>query len=295
MEVLMDIKEIVLNSYDGFPLAIALFEVEKPKALIQLVHGALEHKERYYEFIKILNENNYTVLISDLRGHGSSLTSTHPYGYFESYKELIEDQEFLVKYLKESYPNLPVYLFGHSLGTMILRVYLQKYSKSVDKVLLTGAPNYIPISGLGVFIANFVILFQGKHRSSKLLGKLYNKPGDHLWLSHNSQSINDFNNDPMCGGPFHNNGYKNVFKMDKELHHFKAYKDCNINLDILLLFGEEDICTGGSKGILDTQNTLKKVGFTKTESKVYPNLKHEIINEIDNKEVLEDILFFYNK
>ena len=76
-------EEFTLKADDGLDLSIALFEIENPAAIVQIIHGMKEHKERYYDFIHFLNETGFSVVISDNRGHGKSLNDKFPLGHME--------------------------------------------------------------------------------------------------------------------------------------------------------------------------------------------------------------------
>lgn len=119
-------KSLNVKSYDDFILSAAFFPVENPKALVQIIHGALEHKERYFHLIKFLNENNYSVFISDNRGHGASLSDKYTFGYIDGVEKVVDDNIAITRALKEKFPDKEIYLVGHSLGTVFGRIYLEE-------------------------------------------------------------------------------------------------------------------------------------------------------------------------
>ena len=85
-------KTFFLPTADGLMLSIALFEHESPKALLQIIHGSVEHKGRYYEFAQYMNDNGFAVIVSDNRGHGLSVDKQYPLGYMDSFQKIIDDQ-----------------------------------------------------------------------------------------------------------------------------------------------------------------------------------------------------------
>ena len=99
-------ETFTLRSYDGFPLSVAWFPVENPRACVQLIHGALEHKERYEPFIQFLNDHSCAAVIADNRGHGHSVTKAYPLGYMAGVAETMRDQELLTAFLKKQYPEI---------------------------------------------------------------------------------------------------------------------------------------------------------------------------------------------
>ena len=142
--------EVSLKSSDLLYLSLNLFEIQNPKAVVKIIIGLREHKERYYDFILELNKNGFNVVISDTRGHGKSISGTYPLGYIDDYHKLIEDEKVINDYIKSRYPGLPIYLFGDSLGAEIAQVYLQKYDATINKLVLCspfriGRPTFTTI------------------------------------------------------------------------------------------------------------------------------------------------------
>ena len=124
-----------LKAAEGYSLSLAVFPVNNAKAVIQIVHGMQEHKERYYPFAEYLNKNGYAVVVSDMRGHGEDAPLLGHIADKKGEKILIDDQNKIYEYIKENFKGLPVYLFGHSMGSIISRVVLQEYSKNYQKVI----------------------------------------------------------------------------------------------------------------------------------------------------------------
>lgn len=299
-------KEVFIKSFDSLKLSLAIYETKKPKAVIQIVHGMCEHKERYDELAKYLQKKNYTVVLSDNRGHGRSINSKNDYGYFgkdNGTKAFVEDQKKVNNYIKNNYKSIPIYMFSHSMGTLIARNYLKKYDDTIEKIIFSGAPCYSPLAGLGVKIAKVIKKVKGEKKISKFLIKLAStamedKGKDSIpgaWLSYNKENIMEHKNDPLCQFSFTTAGYQTLFEMTRDLHDYKSYKRNNNNLKILFLSGKDDNVVGGVKGLKDSIDTLTKVGYKDISSIVYDNMRHEIIKELDKELVFKDILKFYNK
>ena len=106
-------------------------EAKEPKGMVQIIHGMSEHKERYIPFIQRLNDNGYTVIISDNRGHGKSVSKEYPYGHIESYDVMVSDQYMVTKWIKEKNPKLDLYMFAHSMGSVIARNYLMTHDNEI--------------------------------------------------------------------------------------------------------------------------------------------------------------------
>ena len=296
-------EKLFLDSVGEYKLSLAIFEAKEPRAVIQIVHGMQEHKERYYPFAEYLVENGYTVVVSDMRGHGEDAPILGHISDKKGEVLLIEDQRKIYQFIKERFKDLPVYLLGHSMGSIISRVLLQTNSKDYAKVILSGYVNPNPASGVAVGLGNVRKAF-GKKKSSKMLASLalgpYTKAvkdrkTDLDWLSYNEENVKNYYADPLSGIPFTNGSFSALFHLLNKMGKAKKYVDVNENLPILLAGGEEDPCTGGEKGRAASKALLEKAGFKEISVITYKGMRHEILNEKDNALVYKDMLDFFNK
>lgn len=299
-------KKHTVISADGYKLSVHSFEVNNAKAVVQVVHGMEEHQERYETLAKVLNEQGFTVVTSDMRGHGQTVAK-EDLGYFKDkkgYLALLDDQKAITAFIKKTYKDLPVYIFAHSMGTIITRVLLQTNSQDYSKVVLSGYPNYQGAAGLGICIANTVKLFRGAKYKSKFIQKMgvgiFNKaiknPKTEVdWVCANEETVQNYINDPYCGIGFTVSAFSDLFHLVKLMHKPNRYKNVNKEMPILMLRGKDDPCTGGNDGAADSRQILFKAGFDNISHVDYPGMRHEIINEKDNNKVYKDIVDFYNK
>ena len=296
-------EKLFLDAAEGYKLSLAVFPVEKPKAVLQMVHGMQEHKERYYSFIEYLNKNGYAVVISDMRGHGEDAPNLGHIADKKGEKILIEDQNRIYNYIKENFKDVPVYLFGHSMGSIISRVLLQESSANYKKVILSGyvAPN--PASPVAVLLGNIVKCF-GAKKYSKLLANLALGPYSKAvkdrkteldWLSANEENVQNYINDPLCGFPFTNGSFSALFHLLNAMGKAKKYVNVNKELPFLLAGGEDDPCTAGEKGRANSKKVLEKAGFVNFEVATFKGMRHEILNELDKETVYKTMLDFLNK
>lgn len=297
-------KQVFIKSVDGYRLDVNIYSAENPKAVVQLVHGMEEHQGRYKLFAQFLADNGYTVITSDMRGHGKSAKDLGFFAKSGGYKLLIQDQKAITEYIKQNYKGLPVYLFAHSMGTIITRVLLEHNSQDYAKVVLSGYPCYQKLTGVGILLAKLVKLFKGAKYKPKFIENLsvgvFNKqiknPKTSVdWVCANPDIVMEYIADPLCGIGFTCSAFADLFTLVKLMHKPKRYTNVNASMPLFLLSGENDPCTGGKKGRENSQKVLKKAGFINKFAKNYPNMRHEILNEADNKQVYIDILKFYNK
>ena len=295
---------MVLSSTDNYALSIATFFADKPKGVVQIIHGMQEHKERYYPFAEFLANNGYAVVVSDMRGHGQNAPILGHIADKKGEKLILEDQKVIYQYIKEQYKDLPIYLLGHSMGSIIVRDILQTRSKEYEKVVLSGyvAPN--PVAPIAVLLGNMVSFFTGRKRKSNFLANLalgpYKKAvkdrkTDLDWLSYNEDNVQKYIEDPLCGFKFTNGSYSALFHLLSAMGKAKKYKNINENMPVLLAGGEEDPCTAGEKGRTNSKKVLEKAGFKSIDAITYPKMRHEILNENDKQKVYQDMLDFLNK
>ena len=296
-------EKVFLKAAEDYSLSLSVFPVAKAKAVIQMVHGMQEHKERYYPFIEYLNKNGYSVVISDMRGHGEDAPLLGHIADNKGEEILIDDQNKIYEYIKENFKDLPVYLFGHSMGSIICRVLLQEQSGHYQKVILSGyvAPN--PISGVAVCLGN-IVKAGGRQKKSKFLASLAlgpyskavkNRKTDLDWLSTNEENVQNYIADPLCGFAFTNGSFSALFHLLNYMGKAGRYHNVNKELPFLLAGGEDDPCTAGEKGRANSKKVLEKAGFSNIEVATFKGMRHEILNETDKDSVYQRMLEFLNK
>ena len=300
----MNREEIIIPARDLYSLAVTIYDVENPKAVIKMIHGMEEHQGRYQAFAEFLQKNGYAVVTADLRGHGKSAPKLSHIAKKNGHKLLIEDEKVIKDYIKNRYPEVPLFLFGHSMGTIIARKLLQTDSKDFAKVALSGYPNPQAIGGIGAALSSVIGAFKGKDGYSKMLtnmvlgpfSKAIENPSSPLdWLSYNEENVKNYDKDPLCGEEFTIGSYNALFHLVGDISKAGQYKNVNAKLPIYLIAGEDDPCTNGEKGRKASLDVLTKAGFKKIEVKTLPHMRHEILNENDKDKVYELILKFFNK
>lgn len=297
-------QDITLPSVDGYSLSLAVFPSKNPKANVLVIHGMQEHKERYEGFASFLQEHGYNVVTSDLRGHGSNAPKLSHIADKDGDKLILQDQRKITEYIEERFPNLPIYILGHSMGTMITRTLLQTDSNKYAKVALSGYVNPNPAGGVAVMLGNLVGAFKKPDGHSKLLTSLAvgpfaksvkNRKTDLDWLSYNEENVQRYIESPLCGVEFTVSSYKALFQFMNKMGKAKLYKDINKDLPFLLIAGKDDPCTGGEKGRKASYDVLKKAGFNNIEVITLDHMRHEILQETEKEKVYNDILNFFDK
>ncbi|HAC21733.1 MAG TPA: alpha/beta hydrolase [Porphyromonadaceae bacterium] len=290
-----DMKQLTIKAEDGLLLSATLFETEAPKALVQIIHGSVEHKERYYEFAQYLCDHNYAVIISDNRGHGASVNTQYPLGFMDGVDQIIADQYVISKYICLLYPEIKLYLFGHSLGSVFARCYLRKHDDQIAKLVLSGTVHYNPFTPLGIMLTKAAIAISGKHAYNKLLRDAVMNNDDLSWLSENKENIEAYKADPLCGFAYPNSSVLTVMQGVQQLKESKHYQFKNNNLHILSISGKGDPVTGGTAGLRKSFRLLQRIGYHNFEQIVFPGMKHEVLNETNRLEVFNSVLYFFEQ
>ncbi|CAM3250885.1 alpha/beta fold hydrolase [Vagococcus fessus] len=304
----MKLKEKVLST-DGetyLNYVTWLPSTEKPKAVLQLVHGMAEYIERYDDFAHYLNKNNILVVGHDHLGHGYSVNEETPlYGYFSkenSPELLIEDVHSITLKAQTAYPNLPYFIMGHSMGSFVVRNYLKNYSKLVDGAIIMGTGGRRPELRAALTVT---ALLNKKHPTALnkkidalAFGNFYKAfpekrtPMD--WLSKNKQNVDEYLEDPLLGFTFTNNGFDTLFQLTASANEKGWYNRINHDLPILFTSGEKDPVGNFGKGVIQVTEEMVSDGFDAVTLQLYPDLRHEILNEDEKDLIQSDILNWIN-
>lgn len=298
----MEIIKIKSN-FDDLEIEIAISKpLEKAKGIVQISHGMSENKERYFDFMNFLSENGYICVINDHRGHGNSVKKESDFGYFytEDCNAIVEDLHQITKYIKNEYKDLDIFLFSHSMGTLVARNYLKKYDNEIKKVILCGPPTKNNLAPFGIKIAKFLKVFQGEEIRSNFLNALvfgnYNKgyTKKNEWICSNSEVVDEYNNGNKTGFIFTINGFINLFEMMESVYIKEDWNIQNKDLKIFVIAGSDDPVIQNKAKFNELAEFLKEIGYEDIKSKLYENKRHELLNEIGKGEVYQNILEFLN-
>lgn len=303
--------EFTLQSkYDNLALSCAEYAAEgvtqtNAKGVVQIVHGMCEYKERYEGFIDYLTQNGYIVFAHDHRGHGGSVTANENLGYFGDKKgeAIVDDAALVTDEIRRLYPGLSVTLFGHSMGSLVVRAYIQKYEEKIDKLIVCGSPSKNSLAGFGLMLNGVISAFRGKKYRSRLMANASTGGGDdkfpgegkNAWLTRDKTVVEKYNADEKCNFVFSCNGFSNLLHLVKNAYKKKKYPAKHSDLPIFFMAGADDPVIGSEKKWLAAQQFLRDVGYKNVTGKLYPKMRHEILNELGKEEVYADALAFIEK
>lgn len=295
--------EIVLS--DGQQLFGLQWLVDNPVGNILLMEGMEEHSTRYDEFATFLNSNGFNVYCLDTFGQGENVAkdlSNRGIWPVDGFRKQVDAENEVVTLLKKT--GLPTHIFSHSMGSFMAQSFIQRYPNQVGKVVLCGSGSKNPAANFGYLLARILTTKKSRNRSARFLNKLmfggFNKKipqpkTDFDWLSYNEENVNKYIADPLSGyGP--NNGFCLEFlKGLKSLYKKASLKSINSSLKIFIISGEEDPVTSYSKSVNKLKAMYESVGVKEVQTKVYPHMRHEILNEDNRLEVYQDILKFFKE
>lgn len=279
---------------------------EAIKGVVQISHGMAEYSARYTRFATALCERGYVVFLSDHVGHGTSVSDKSMLGFFgatDGEEHWVEDLKTLADIAKGEYPDLPFFLFGHGMGSLVARKYTAEYSSLFSGVVYSGTSGTNPALGFGILLADILIKLHGPQYKSKLLDKMafgaYNSkmpkqtPCD--WVSRDPVEVQKFIDDEYCGYMYTVSGLKALFMTVKEVSSNQWYENVPKDMPIFLVSGSMDPIGNYSKGVKEVYEKLKKTGHEHTSMNIYEDARHEILNEINRDEVTSDILNWLDK
>ena len=200
--------------------------------------------------------------------------------------------------VKKKNPNLPLYIFAHSMGSLIGRMYIEHHDDEIKKLILSGTVGRPFGVELSVMIAWFNTRGKKQYKASKTLWKFSNGMSNDPsldWLSYNQDNIKKYSEDPLCNIKFDNHSYQTLFKMVTYCSKKKRYECKNPLLKIMSISGKDDRTTLGTEGVKKTLKYLMMAGYQKLSFIEYPNMKHEILHEDNKEEVYKDIVKFYGE
>ena len=279
----------------------------QPVGILQIAHGMVEFIDRYDRFARKMAEQGWLVAGNDHLGHGRSVLSDDRHGYFsgeDSLKVLLEDMQTLRGRLRQDWPGVPYFLMGHSMGSFLTRAYIQQYGKGLSGVIIMGTgsqPGMVP--GLGRKICRSIAARKGwTYRSSFVdsmaLGS-YNKRFEaermpRAWLTRDKEIVEAYNRHPWNNFVFTLNGYDTLFSAIGTAQSKAGIDRVPKDLPLLLVSGGDDPVGSFGKGVRQAYEAFRQAGIKDVKMKLYPEARHEILNELNHDQVDQDLLDWLN-
>lgn len=282
------------------------WEIEKPVANLVMITGMQEYSFRYDRFAKYLNEKGLNVYCLDHFGQGLNAKSVEEQQQWpvDAFKMIVDAIHLKVVEVKEA-SGLPTYVFGHSMGSFAIQSYLERYPETADKAIIcaTNGPA-LPLYKIGFALASIIVNKKNWNKEAKFLSNMgmgsYKKAvkdrkTDLDWLSVNEENVQTYIADPYCGHPNTQGFWKEFLRGMSHLYEKKSIKGISSKEHVLIIAGDGDPVGANGKGPKDLFNLYKKQNMEDVTLIIYPNMRHEILNEADYMKVYEDMSSFLLK
>ncbi|MBY4797922.1 lysophospholipase [Collinsella sp. AGMB00827] len=314
----MQMETLTFLSADGTSQVFARLWMPEPetavRGAIQLVHGMEEHGGRYEAFADFLAHLGYLVGIHDHVGHGHTAPDRERLGHIPfrgGSKILVEDTHAMHDILRTRLTSLdqaqepvrgsekPLILFGHSMGSFVVRSYLGLYATGVSAAIICGTGQQPgALLSFGKLMTALLARFHGEHTQLRLLDTLVTggfsraiksarTPLD--WLSVDPAVVDAYRADPCCGHRFSVGGYRTLINLSAEAQSKRRAAKISKDLPLLFIAGSEDPVGDAGVGVGRAAAMYRSAGLTDIEVILYEGYRHEILNEPCRKRVMQDI------
>lgn len=280
----------------------------KPRAVVQIAHGIAEHIDRYRPFMEFLADNGFVVAGNDHLGHGKSIRVPEEQGFFaekDGWWRVVDDMDKLHDIMSNEYPELPYVLFGHSMGSFLTRTYLIKHPDKYDGVILSGTGHQSPALVLGGNAAASVMaklngaMGDGAKLDSLAFGTYLNKienPRTKFdWLSRDTEQVDKYIADPLCGFVGKIGLYRDMMQGIKFITDKKNIAQMNKEKLVYFMSGDGDPVGDYGKGVERAYKAFCDAGLHDVFMRLYPGGRHEMLNETNKEQVYQDILSWLNE
>lgn len=273
-----------------------------PKATLQIVHGMSEHIERYAEFMTFMAQKGFAVFAHDHLGHGRTGAANDELGFIAEEngdKLLIDDVKSYADCFLEDYYGIPHIVFGHSMGSFISRLYSEEYPENVDMLILSGTGGPQPLAPVGLAVTDLGSKLKGEDYkadlSQKLIFRAYNQNFkdencEHSWLSRDKDSVNEYEKDEQCNYRFSVKSLNDLVLLSTRCNTDEWFENYRKDLPTLLISGALDPVGDNGHGVLEVYKRLQDNGVNDATLKLYSECRHELLNELNKDEVMNDIL-----
>lgn len=271
------------------------------RAVLQIVHGIAEYVERYDGFANFLNRQGILVVAEDHMGHGKSISQECPQGYFAGgWQTAVDDTYRLTRDTMAEFRDVPFILFGHSMGSFMARTILAKYPDSgITAAVICGTGwQPAPVLAAGKAACALLCRAKGERAPSPLLQAMafgtYNRKVEHPrtpydWISRDNSVVNAYKADPLCG-------FTPTAGLMRDMMEGIAYIQREENLakmgkalPVLFIAGGDDPVGSYGAGVRTAAEAFRKAGMERVDVRIYPLCRHELLNEINREEIMDDV------
>jgi len=276
-----------------------------PKALVLVAHGAAEHSLRYARLAHFLNTAGYVVYAPDHRGHWmtAGVPEKASYAGLDGWNGMLNDLHQLAGIMRRENPGLPLFLLGHSMGSLLAQGFIERWGDQLAAAILSGTFGSLP--GVEQILPMAEGLAQGETagQPSMIFANMFGSfnapfaPGKtgFEWLSRDEAEVQKYVDDPWCGFPFTNAMVYELFKGGLQAWRPENEGCIPKDLPLLVFSGEQDPAGGNTVSVMELVQRYQALGIKDITVKFYPGARHETLNETNREEVMQDVLAWLDK
>jgi alpha-beta hydrolase superfamily lysophospholipase len=278
-------------------------DIGPPRAIVQIVHGMMEHAGRYAAFAEYLAQKGFLVVAEDHYGHGQSARDEKDLGHLDGkrgWEQVLEQIHVVRKEVSKQYPGLPYILLGHSMGSTLAFNYATRNDDGMDGLIFSGWPYSQPLLvRTGACLATGSTFFYGPHYRNRMINylsyKVFNKPFEPArtpfdWLSRDEKEVDLYMGDPLCGFDSTSGFYKGMFHGMLEIKKPDILRRLHSGLPILIIEGENDPVGHFGKEPAELAGKMKTAGLERVTVITYPGARHELFHETNRNDVFGAII-----
>lgn len=295
-------RELYVESkFDGLPISVLERVPDgRPRAVVYLVHGLCGCKERFLPFIEYLTSNGFVCVASDHRGHGSSIRKEEDRGYMYGggVQAVVADLDTVVDYIHEHFDSLPVFMLGHSMGSLAARAYAKHYDSRLEGLIVCGSPSSSLMAPLAR-MALMCMCWMGGNRLrvgyiQKFISGIYNRKfkqeGQQAWTCSDSEERRAIAEDVRCNFIITADCALTVMSLLHQVYSSNGWRPDKPGMPIIFLSGDDDPCMISHSAFSRSVESMHVNGYADVQVRTYPGMRHEILNEVNKQEVWNDIL-----
>ena len=305
-----DMKQsfVLRSGYDGVDISVMMTspssDLERkspatPLAVLQIAHGMRGFKERFLPMMEFLSGHGVVCVANDHRGHGASIKDGKSRGdlYGGGYMAMVEDMRMVTEWAHSRYPYLPVFLLGHSMGSLAVRTYLKTHDDLVRGVILCGSPGAPPALALARLLTGLLSFADGGMRLPHLqsmMSAYYNRKfrseGPYAWLNSDSDARRRFSGAEAGSFDYTVGALDELLKLMQDTYSKEDWQVKNPDVHVYFISGEDDPVMRGEPGFHRAAAMMAALGYADVTSAIYSGMRHEVLNERGKETVWEDVL-----
>ena len=289
------------NGVSNVTYYILVPEAAEVRGIVQISHGMCEYFSRYTSFAKYLCGLGFIVCGNDHIGHGASVARPSELGFFATkngWRYLVEDVKCLTDLMQRRYPDLPYFLLGHSIGSLIARLCLTDHGEKLAGCILIGTLGPNAAAASIAHLADSIARTRGMTYRSGFLSELtlkgYNRriKNPHSvfdWLRRDENVVSLYQSDEKCNFIFTATGFRDLFMLVSKANTSYTFRHTPRRLPLLFLSGDMDPVGKYGDGVRRVVKLYRGAGLKNIDVIFYKDARHEVLNELGRLEAFGDI------